>query len=330
MTSIEAPMETPLSPAAPAPAGPGASLKAARERAGLSLDQAAQALKLAPRQVKALEDEDFGQLPGRTFARGFVRNYARLVNLDGEALLAQLPDPSHAPALAAPSLHSTGTTIGEVPSARVSRSALHRWLVPVVLVTLIVGAGVYEWLGNRAAPARRAEPAPAESAVAPATPAPGSGTARTELPNPISAPAEPPASEAPPRAGAAAGPEASAQAAQGAAPGPSAPAAPVAQTAEAPSAPVATAATSAPAATAVADAPLVLTYRASSWTQVRDSRGQVLLNRIVPAGSEQPIRGTPPFEVTIGNARAVTVVYRGQEIDLGRYSRQNIARLRLP
>jgi cytoskeleton protein RodZ len=38
----------------------------------------AQQLKLAPRQVRALEEENFGMLPGRTFTRGFMRNYARL------------------------------------------------------------------------------------------------------------------------------------------------------------------------------------------------------------------------------------------------------------
>ena len=56
----------------------GALLRDAREAAGLSIDAVAQQLKLAPRQVQALEDDDFAQLPGRTFVRGFMRNYARL------------------------------------------------------------------------------------------------------------------------------------------------------------------------------------------------------------------------------------------------------------
>ena len=47
------------------------------------------------------------------------------------------------------------------------------------------------------------------------------------------------------------------------------------------------------------------------------------------AGSEQSFRGTPPFEVVIGNARAVTLTYQGKPIDLSRYTRQNVARLRL-
>ena len=90
----------------PARPSAGALLRIAREAAGLSLDQVAQQLKLAPRQVKALEDESFGELPGRTFSRGFVRNYARLLHLDADAVLASLPGAS-APSLDSPALHQT-------------------------------------------------------------------------------------------------------------------------------------------------------------------------------------------------------------------------------
>ena len=52
----------------------------------MTIDAVAQQLKLAPRQVRALEDGDFTHLPGRTFVRGFMRNYARLVRLDAETV----------------------------------------------------------------------------------------------------------------------------------------------------------------------------------------------------------------------------------------------------
>ena len=72
MSTMQAGMGSHGTPPPPPPImGPGARLKAAREDAGLSVDQVAQQLKLAPRQVRALEEEDFAQLPGRTFARGF-------------------------------------------------------------------------------------------------------------------------------------------------------------------------------------------------------------------------------------------------------------------
>ena len=68
-------------------AGVGHQLRAAREAKNLSLAEAAQSLKLAPRQVAALESEDWSSLPGNTMVRGFVRNYARVLNLDADALM---------------------------------------------------------------------------------------------------------------------------------------------------------------------------------------------------------------------------------------------------
>ena len=283
--------------------GPGSRLKSAREAAGLSLDQVAQQLKLAPRQVRALEDEDFAQLPGRTFARGFVRNYARLLNLNGDDLLSLLPDAAHAPALEAPALHPTGAMIAELPIASAPKTNLTRWLIPLVLVGCIVGAAAYEWYRGALSPqgdaARSAQQEPLHATPA----APTSGK---ELPNPLAA--TKPASEAAPAS--IVGDESPAVAA---APAEAAP-------------PV----SSAPAAAAVPPAALLLGYRGPSWTEIRDRDGQVLISRLVAAGSEQSVQGAPPFDVVIGNAQAVTLFYRGNPVDLSRYTRQNVARLRLP
>lgn len=274
----------------------GARLHAAREAAGLSLDQVAQQLKLAPRQVRALEEEDFAQLPGRTFARGFVRNYARLLNLDGDDLLAQLPDAARAPALEAPALHSTGAMIAELPSASVSPPGLSRWVIPIVLVACIVGAAAYEWYrGGLTPPSDAPRQPPPAAAVSGAT-----TTSSTELPNPLAA--EPVAAPATQAAAAA-------------------DTAPAAVAAAAPATPV-------PAAGALT-APLQLRYHGPSWTEIRDRDGQVLISRLVPAGTEQSLRGGAPFDIVIGNARAVTLFYRGTPVDLSRYTRQNVARLRL-
>src|SRR3954468_11950104 len=66
---------------------PGHALRAARNRSGLSIADVARHLKLAPAQVEALESDDHAHLPGPVFVRGFIRNYARLVNLDPRDLL---------------------------------------------------------------------------------------------------------------------------------------------------------------------------------------------------------------------------------------------------
>ena len=126
MTAIEAHAagDAAFDPSNGESARPGARLKAAREAAGMSLDQVAQQLKLSQRQVKALEDENFAELPGRTFSRGFFRNYARLVNLDADDLLQHLPDAAVAPSLNSPTLHSTSAMIAELPSAGAGKRAV--------------------------------------------------------------------------------------------------------------------------------------------------------------------------------------------------------------
>ena len=292
---------------AAASAGPGARLRAAREAAGLSLDQVAQQLKLAPRQVKALEDESFGELPGRTFSRGFVRNYARLLHLDAQDLLAHLPDVSQAPALESPTLHSTATRMAELPSATTSKTGLGRWLIPLILIGCIVAAAAYEWyrggLSNNAEPARTGSDATDHRA--PATIVPG-----VALPNPLAGSSQTAASQT--------------TAPQAAAPQ-SAP--PVASMRD--SAATSTGGVTLPASGATGDAPVLLTYQGPSWTEIRDRSGQLVVARLVAAGSVEPVKGAPPFDIVLGNAHLVTLVYRGTPVDLSPYTRQNIARLTL-
>jgi cytoskeleton protein RodZ len=66
---------------------PGEVLAARRNELRLTLEEVSQRLKLAPRQILALEANDFASLPGLASARGFVRSYAKLLELDPEPLL---------------------------------------------------------------------------------------------------------------------------------------------------------------------------------------------------------------------------------------------------
>jgi cytoskeleton protein RodZ len=294
-----------LAPVA-ASAGPGARLRAAREAAGLSLDQVAQQLKLAPRQVKALEDESFGELPGRTFSRGFVRNYARLLHLDAQDLLAHLPDVAQAPALESPTLHSTGAMIAELPSASAQKAGLGRWLIPLILIGCIVAAAAYEWyrggLTNTAEPARSVSDATDRRASA-APPV-------VALPNPL---ASFPQTAAP-----------QATAPQGTAPETAPPEASMRD-----SVTTSVSGAAVPTSTASGDATLLLTYQGPSWTEIRDRSGQLIVSRLVMSGSVEPVKGTPPFDIVLGNAHVVTLAFRGKSVDLSPYTRQNVARLTL-
>jgi cytoskeleton protein RodZ len=327
-------MEPPEARESP-PGMAGALLRAARESAGMTIDAVAQHLKLAPRQVKAIEDGDYKELPGRTFTRGFVRNYARLVHLDPERVVSALPGGASAPALEAPTLSPTAPTIGELPTTEHAKTPWARWVIPAVLATIVVVAAVYEWVrpaaeshlagaaGEPHGPAQKDAPAHAGGAVTPPPPPPAA--ASTPLPNPVASSVQGgdgAQSAAPDASGAATLPQSTAG---GVAPAPldasSAPAA--APSGAAPSASAAT------AATPVAEQTIVVAFRNNSWTEIRDRDGHVLITGLNRAGTTQTVTGPPPFTLKIGNANDVTLRYKGKDVDLAPYTQKNVARLTL-
>ncbi|MEY3202105.1 MAG: hypothetical protein RIR70_1655, partial [Pseudomonadota bacterium] len=128
------------------PPGPGAVLRAERESRGYSIDDVAVALKLAPRQVEAIEADDFDALRGQTFARGFVKNYARLFGLDPEPLVARIK--SSAPPLRV-ALEPRSNTRTDLPIAGGSQGPVVAGGLAVValIVVAVVGTSA-QWLGG--------------------------------------------------------------------------------------------------------------------------------------------------------------------------------------
>ena len=75
----------------------GATLAAARIARGASVEDVSRLLKLSVAQVNAIEADDYSQLPSAVFARGFVRNYARLLHVDIAPILPALPAAAEKP-----------------------------------------------------------------------------------------------------------------------------------------------------------------------------------------------------------------------------------------
>lgn len=67
---------------------PGHELGAARERAGVSLEEMAATLHLPADQVRALEADDYSRLPPPAYIRGYLRAYAREVGMDADQVVA--------------------------------------------------------------------------------------------------------------------------------------------------------------------------------------------------------------------------------------------------
>lgn len=72
--------------------GIGQTLKEAREKKGLTLDDLQQTTKIQKRYLIAIEAENFDALPGYFYVRAFIQQYAKVVDLDGDELLAQLEE----------------------------------------------------------------------------------------------------------------------------------------------------------------------------------------------------------------------------------------------
>src|ERR1700722_11352147 len=67
----------------------GEHLKREREMRGVSLEEISAATRISTRFLEALESENWGELPGGVFNRGFIRSVARFLGLDEDALVAE-------------------------------------------------------------------------------------------------------------------------------------------------------------------------------------------------------------------------------------------------
>lgn len=103
---------------------PGDRLAARRTELRWSVEEAASKLKLAPRQIAALEANDFVSLPGMAIVRGFIRSYAKLLELDPVPLLEMIssePNPAFDPMVLRRPLPSMG-----FPGRRYASGIRHR------------------------------------------------------------------------------------------------------------------------------------------------------------------------------------------------------------
>jgi cytoskeletal protein RodZ len=66
----------------------GERFREAREARGLSITEASTATRILPRYLQAIEAGDVASLPGDVYARGFIRNYAQLLGLPAEEMIA--------------------------------------------------------------------------------------------------------------------------------------------------------------------------------------------------------------------------------------------------
>ncbi|WP_285422472.1 RodZ family helix-turn-helix domain-containing protein [Pseudomonas sp. efr-133-TYG-103a] len=326
---------------------PGETLRQVRESKNWSLPDVALRLNLTVTSLGYLEAGDFDKLPGHTFARGYIRAYAKLMGLDQAALVNEFDQYTGTDGKGS-NVHALGRI--EEP-VRLSHNILR--IVSLLLLIALIGGGFVWWQDQ--ATLRGKEPTnlgmehvevesadgttqihpldePEDQAVAQgqAEPEPlplNNGDTSASAPTTSTAPNTPaPVTTAP---------------ATGTAPAHGTPATPAvpAHTAPTPGAP-AVAATQAPAqapAAAATEATPVpagfgqvqIRFSADCWFQITDGNGKVLTSGLKRSGDSVDVSGKPPLAVRLGVARAAQVSYNGQPVDVTPFTSGQTARMKL-
>jgi len=317
---------------------PGETLRQARENNGWTLAEVALKLNLTVSSLSNLEAGAFDKLPGHTFARGYIRAYAKLLGMDQAALVHEF-DVYTGTDSTGSSVHSLGRI--EEP-VRVSHTILR--IVSLLLLLAVIGGGFLWWQDQTSMRAKdlvgltpehvEVEGADGTTQIHPLDEPEDQAVAEAKTEGDAAVPAEPAGDQTGATALALPGvPEAPVAVA----PAPATPA-PAAQAAPMPTpvTPVAPASVAAPAAPVTEAAPAVagagkvgVQYTADCWTQVTDANGKVLFGGLKRKGENLEVSGKPPLSLRLGYARGAQVTYNGQAVDVAPFTSGETARLKL-
>ncbi len=318
---------------------PGRRLRVSRQSKGWEVERIASQLHLRPHLVEALEQDRFHELPGPVFVMGYLRNYARLLGLDPEPLIS-------AYRAANPSQEPRAAWVSGSPKPEVGSGHILVRLVSLGLFLAVIGMLVLWWQD-------RPDPLPEpdlglESPGLPLLP-------RAELTDGLLDPGDLETTEAPPEpADGGAGTEAleqrpltgpdeaaASQSLTGRTPplDPGPPPAEVTEPSTPPSGPLGDGSATATAGESEATArvptaassllEVALSFTGTSWIDVRDATGQIILTGEMRKGDRRILKGDPPYSFVIGNARAAAVTVGDKDLDLSTRGRGGVARFKL-
>ena len=321
---------------------PGSMLEVQRLARGLTIADVAQRLKYGARQIEALERDDYVVLPGATFVRGMIRGYAKLLELDSAPILSEL-DRRHIPAQVSVDLRSTS-----IPFPAGGRRSTHVYGIVSVMAVVAALLVAYEWqfggfswlwqfVSDEVLTAKQIEPEirkeaatqsaplqPVTEPLAQNTAAPVTLTPSVTESNSSGLFGKPPGGSQPAAAISPPGPAGVPTAIPGAV-------APVPAARQ--NVPVSIAQSSAganePRVPGARARMLALQFERDSWVEIKQGNGRILMSQLNRGGTEQLVEGVPPFEIIIGNAPNVRLIYNNTPVDLRPHLKVDVARLKL-
>lgn len=302
----------------------GSLLSSARASQGLTLEQVAERLHLRPSLVEEIEADNFSHIPSNTYVRGYVNNYAKLVDVD-KKLISQCLD-KQLVTTAAPAMQSFSRKTTQ--QARDSRWTIVTYIIFVVLLGLLVvwwvqksslltevdvskpsveEVAALDLDTAGALQSNQVEPIAAnlnvDSGASPALET--EAKTETSLDTPIQVnstiaadsadkPVTPDSSD-------------------------TTPATTVSPSVDTETAP------------ATAQNAIAMTLTADCWMKITDANGKALVNGVRKAGSDIALNGTAPFKLVIGAPAAVSSLkFNGQSVDMAKFPNNRVARFSLP
>jgi cytoskeleton protein RodZ len=264
----------------------GGELRARRQTLGWELPELSQSLRIRQPYLEAIEGGRMSELPGNTYALGFVRAYASALGLNGEQIAsrfrAESAEASIRPALSFPA---------PVPQRGVPAGAL------MLLGLLILGASYAGWYyvsEHERTPAETVPPIPDHllpSAEKP-TPSPQVASILPSASPPAPRQVVPSTTPANPAPSSAAATQAATASSAALSPAPVIPAPAIAP------APAPAAAPPAPSGTRI-----IVKATADAWVTIKQPNGPPLLNKLMQAGETWPVPADKPgLTLTSGNA----------------------------
>lgn len=273
----------------------GNLLKQTRIEKGLSVGEVAERLKLPARQIEALESGCYQSLPEEVFIKGFITSYARLLELDNNIVQEYLQKifPGHNSKNASVANDIKNNDNGININSNV-RKTLPKWVL-IVIAAVIIGGVIYAWQGKSSAESAKQAATASQEVSAQASSAAAIAASNVRI-VPMTA-----SDLAGDNHTAMAGSDSSASNTQNIVSNNS-------------MEPTPASAVTNPSAGQKGNDRLAITVDHSSWLQISDKNGTVLLNKLVETGSTQQFEHGAPYRIIIGYAPGVHVTFNGKDV----------------
>ena len=322
----------------PRPKGPGARLQAARKSRDLEIKDIAEALYIRQDQLIALEADDYEHLPARVYVLGYLKKYARHVNIPEQAIIKAFNE-FHPEQEQDTHVHRVHADAQGVRDSGVNQSS-GGFPFLSVLVVVILAAGLYAWYEGKFSGTVTSDSQPqplAENGLTTPVEQEPVTAAQTQIPLQVTQPvnvepgAQPVAAIAIPALNEPVTEKTVKPIVESVVSEPATPAAekPVAVDVDITEAEVVTADVAEPVIeeTPVAVLPeIVVSFSELCWVDIRDSAKTFKYMRQAKPGVSKTITGTPPFKMLFGNVQGVKMTINGEPFDLQRYNKANVAR----